>query len=470
MFIKKLSQFKVDPNLFYQHLFLETQLLNTWIKENNFQRGELKGGGEIEFLILDKNYQLISQNELYVKNLKTPNVVLEAGSSQLEINTPVLPLTDNFLSTLHQCILTIWDKCCSQAKKNNHHLALIGTMPKVDEQFFFSRYITPQDDFLLMNESITQYRKGDPLLINLKGPKEKLRLSPPSLAIEGLLCSFQLHLEVPSTQLTHYYNIIQILSAPLLALSSNAPFFYGKKLWCESRIGIFEQIYKFPPPFHNTVFLEPNYFHESIFPIFEKNLKDYPYLLPIVAFKEPIDNMFHLRCQNSCIFRWNRPILDFNKQHEPFFRIEHRALSTGPTVVDMIANTAFFYGIVYYFANTSVSLSSLVNPKNMLYNFYEAARFGLSAQLKWNGSSTESATLLNNLLPLALQGLKKLGINSLDAEYYLNIIKTRLASKQNGCAWQQKYISKNNNDFEGMLAQYIKNQYSETPVGEWEIK
>lgn len=469
MHIKKIGNYKIDCELFKKNLAAETQLLKEWFAKDCFKSESINGGAEIEFLILDKDYRLSPHNLFFTRKLNIQELVREAGTTQLEINTPVFPLKENFLSLLHQSILAIWNKCCEMALNSQHHLALIGSIPQADPALFSHLYITPEKIYILMNEFVAKYRKGEPLSIHINGAKESLLLYPESLAIEGLICSLQLHLEVPQHQLTHYFNIIQLLSAPLLALSSNSPYFCGKHLWSETRISIFEQLYTFPFPLQKTVFLEPNYVQNTLFSIFKNNLNNFPYLLPLAAYKESINQMFHVRCQNSCIFRWNRPILDFNRQNEPFLRIEHRVLSSGPTVVDMIANAAFFYGITYYYANNPPSLSSLISHNSILKNFYESARYGLEARLNWSSGKIKASTLLKNLLPLASKGLEDLGVNTLEAHFYLDIIKTRLDRNQNGSIWQENYLAKHKNDFNSLLEQYIKNQYSEIPVAEWSL-
>jgi hypothetical protein len=468
MYINNNEHYEVDEKLFKRYLTKETELLESWFKTDYLKNEDLKAGTEIEFLLLDKEYNPLPQNVSFIEQLNDPLVVAESGASQLEINTKALTIEHSFLSELHQNILTSWNQCCDLAKKNNYHLALIGSMPQAAECLSNDSYITPQNDFYLMNEYTTKYRAGTPLVINIKGPKEHLVIRPESLAIEGLICSFQLHLAVKQNQASTYYNIIQMLSAPLLALSSNAPFFYGKNTWSESRIAIFEQIYNFPLLAQKTVFFEPHYLDQTLFPIFQDNVHEYPYLVPIVDYEEPQENMVHVRRQNGCLFRWNRPILDFDEQHQPYLRIEHRALSSGPTLIDMVANAAFFYGIVYYFANQA-STSPPITLKHAMDNFYQAAQLGLNAQFRWNTVWVAADTLLKNLLPLAAKGLCLLGINQKDIQYYLQVIERRLINKQNGSSWQQAYITKYGTDFQGMLNQYLQNQYAEIPIAEWKL-
>ncbi|STY29299.1 Glutamate-cysteine ligase family 2(GCS2) [Legionella wadsworthii] len=468
MHIKEFEKYTIDCELFEKYLIAETQLLKEWFHKKYFKSQNMKAGAEIEFLILDENYQLSPHNLFFTQKLENQKLVREAGTAQLEINTPVFSLEDNFLSSLHQSISTIWNNCCEIARQSQHHLALIGSMPQNDHSCFKLFYITPKNIFMLMNELVGKYRKNLPLCVHINGKGEDLVLFPESLAMEGLICSFQLHLEVPFNQILEYYNLVQILSAPLLALSSNSPYFCGKHVWSETRIGIFEQLYSFPAPFQKTVFFEPDYLQNSLFPMFEKNI-NFPHLLPLAAQEEPVDTMFHVRCQNSCVFRWNRPILAFNEDNEPYLRIEHRVLSTGPTVVDMIANAAFFYGITYYFANKSPSLTHSIPREFLIKNFYAAAHDGLNANLKWINGHIKALDLLKSFIPLAFRGLEIMGINTMDANFYLNIIKQRLDKNQNGSIWQEKFLSKHANDFNGLLEQYIVNQYSETPVSDWSL-
>lgn len=468
MYINNNEHYEVDEKLFKHYLTKETHLLQNWFKNDYLKNDSLKAGAEIEFLLLDKDYKPLAQNVSFVEQLKDPLVVAESGASQLEMNTKALAIEGNFLSELHKNILTSWRKCCDLAQKSDYHLALIGSMPQNAEDLSNDSYITPQNDFYLMNDYTAKYRGGTPLVINIKGPKDNLVIRPESLAIEGLICSFQLHLAVKQNQASTYYNMIQILSAPLLALSSNAPFFYGKNTWSESRIAVFEQIYSFPRLARKTVFFEPHYLEQTLFPLFQDNVHEFPYLVPIVDYKEPEEHMVHVRRQNGCLFRWNRPILDFDEQRQPYLRIEHRSLSSGPTMIDMVANAAFFYGIVFYFANQA-STPLPINLKQAMGNFYQAAKLGLNARFRWNKVWVAADTLLKNLLPLAAKGLCLLGISQKDIHYYLQVIERRLINKQNGSSWQQGYIAKYGRDFQGMLEQYLKNQYAEIPIGEWEL-
>ena len=87
------------------------------------------------------------------------------------------------------------------------------------------------------------------------------------------------------------------------------------------------------------------YARESIFECFVENEQHYPILLPM-HFDEGPDQMSHLRLQNGTIWRWNRPLIGFDYDGIPHLRIEHRVVPGGPTVSDVIANAALYFGLM----------------------------------------------------------------------------------------------------------------------------
>ena len=77
----------------------------------------------------------------------------------------------------------------------------------------------------------------------------------------------------------------------------------------------------------------------------------FPVLLPETDREDPIEaldsgqapKLTELRMHNGTVWRWNRPVYDV-VDGLPHLRVENRVLPAGPTVVDMVANAAFFYG------------------------------------------------------------------------------------------------------------------------------
>jgi hypothetical protein len=58
------------------------------------------------------------------------------------------------------------------------------------------------------------------------------------------------------------------------------------------------------------------------------------------------------------------------------WRIEFRPLPSGPTVIDMVANSVFFYGIVQYLATRHVDVSELASFDIVEGNFYDTDQAG----------------------------------------------------------------------------------------------
>lgn len=470
--INPLSVNQINPEEFDRRLLQETQLLKNWFDDAVFVEEELEAGSETEFFILNQHYDLEPQNIALVNKLSCPQLVTECGAAQLEINSSHHPLTLNCLTQLHQNILKIWKKAENIAHHSNCHLALIGSLPTANNFYNTNSYLTNSKRYQLMSERVATYRRGENFSMILEGREQLTLDNPLAMCLGGLISSFQLHLKVPLSQSVKYYNITQAISAPMLALCANSPYFSGQDVWSETRICLYEQLFLMKRHVRYSDHVDSfgdNYLSHSLFELFEQNLKHYPRLLTEISPDLPIEQMFHVRRLNGTIYRWNRPVIDFCN-HQAHLRIEHRGPSTGPTVTDMISNAAFFYGIVHYFASEAIPIEQLLIFQHAKHNFYQAARHGLDAQLTWfSGRQVYVCDLLQELLPLARKGLLRLNMAIEDIDYYLHIIQQRLCLKQNGASWQRAFVGKYGKDFPNMLKAYVQNQNEDIPVSNWKI-
>src|SRR5690606_13219777 len=101
----------------------------------------------------------------------------------------------------------------------------------------------------------------------------------------------------------------------------------------------------------------------SVFDLFEENVRYFPPLLPIAHAEDPQDALAahrvpylgELRLHNGTVWRWNRPVYDVSPGPiaKPHLRVENRVLPAGPTVVDMLANAAFYFGLARTLATAS---------------------------------------------------------------------------------------------------------------------
>ena len=183
------------------------------------------------------------------------------------------------------------------------------------------------------------------------------------------------------------------------------------------------------------------------------------------------EELRHLLLHNGTLWRWNRPIIGLENK-KPGLRLENRVTPSGPTIVDILANTLFLIGLVYGLVNLNKSPELLLPFKEAEKNFYKSAKKSLRSRLTWIDGNSYSAQklILEVLLPLASKSLKTLGLNNSNIHTYMTeIIQERTKSRQNGADWQKTFIKANGRNFNKLVKAYLKNQHSNTPVHAWQI-
>ena len=292
--------------------------------------------------------------------------------------------------------------------------------------------------------------------------------------LEAATTSFQLHLKVHPQNASRAYNASMIVAAPMVAVASNSPYLFGHELWDETRIPLFEQsvaVGGFAGARHGPlrrVTFGSGYVRDSLLECFIENEQHYPILLPM-QFHDGLEQMSHVRLHNGTIWRWNRPLIGFDYDGMPHLRIEHRVVPGGPTIVDMIANAALFYGLMQALMTAETPPEQRLEFSLARDNFYTAAHHGLGAHITWLDGvrGTLQSLLQEQLLPLARRGLEQLEIDTQDIDRYLGIIESRVRSGQTGAAWQRAYVAQHGDDLAKMTQAYRKNQESKVAVHEW---
>jgi CBS domain-containing protein len=184
-----------------------------------------------------------------------------------------------------------------------------------------------------------------------------------------------------------------------------------------------------------------------------------------------------LMIHNSTVYRWNRPCYGISPNGKPHLRIENRIFPSGPSVIDEIANAAFWIGLMKGFEDEYPDITQVMDFDDAKDNFVSAARDGLGTDFNWvNGKKISVTKLLEDeLLPIARQGLKKHGIDKKDIDKYISIVENRVKSRQTGSQWIVKSYSKllKDNSREeiatALTSCMIENQKSGKPIHEWEL-
>ena len=456
-----------DFQQFGVRLQQETALLERWFRESRFAAGPGIGGFELEAWLVDDQQRPAPLNQSFLARLGNPLVVPELALFNVEFNTPQRRLEGAALSHMEQELSRLWHFSARIASEFRVQLAAIGILPTVQEQELTTASMTPRARYQALNEQVMRLRQGRPIRLAIEGA-DSLRLEHGDVMLEAAATSFQIHLQVRPDEAAAFFNTALALSAPLVAVAANSPYLFGKRLWEETRIPLFEQAVAVSddPAYHRVTF-GSGYLRSSLLELFQENLTRYPPLLPECADTLP-ENLHHLRLHNGAIWRWNRPLIGFDRNGLPHLRIEHRVVAAGPSIADMIANAALFYGLIYALGRTPQPTGSL-SFAQCRDNFYLAARRGLAADIVWLDGKAVALRqlLLQQLVPLARRGLETLDIRKADIDRYLGIIEGRLRTGQTGAAWQCAYIACHGPDMAALTAAYLRQQRSGLPVHEW---
>jgi hypothetical protein len=465
-----------DFQRFQTRLRQETALLTQWFREGQFAPTGGIGGFEIEAWLVDRQGMPAPLNQRFLERMANPLVVPELSVFNIELNTPPLPLHGDALRRMHANLEGLWRDCQRVVAELDATVALIGILPTLRHQDLVPENMSSQQRYRAINDQILQRRRGQPMELAIHGT-ETLRLTHQDVMLEAATTSFQTHLQVTAHQAAVFFNAALLLSAPMVAVAANSLLLFGKALWEETRIPLFEQGVALrggeqaDDPTRQRVTFGGGYVRESLLELFTENLTHYPPLLPVDLSAEPAERLPHLRLHNGTIWRWNRPLLGFEADGTPHLRIEHRVMPAGPSIPDTIANAAFYYGLVHGLARVTPLTRAILDFAQCRANFYAAARDGLRAEVVWlNGRRWPLQKLvLDELLPLARRELLALEMDAADVTDYLDIITARVVSGRTGADWQRRFLSRHGPDWAALTLAYLERQQGGTPVHEWEV-
>lgn len=468
--IEEASFSSADFREFARRLERETELLGRWLDEGVIRDTELMGGFELEAWLVDAAARPAPLIETFLERLDNPLVVPELARFNLEINSTPRRLQGDALSAMAEELHATWDQGGRVAADLGARLAMIGILPNIRIEDFSLASMSPMKRYRALNEQVLRLRKGRPILLAIKG-REQLQLEHRDVMLESAATSFQIHLKVDPARAVRFYNASKMLSAPMVALAANSPYLLGVDLWDETRVPLFEQaVAVHDTDLDKRVSFGIRYAGKSILGVFRANLERYPVLLPTLM-DEPEESLAHLRLHNGTIWRWTRPLVGFGADGSPHLRIEHRVVPSGPSVVDSLANAAMFFGAACAIACQPEGLEMRLPFERARTNFYVAARSGLESEVSWlDGRRLAMRDLIADvLLPLAREGLLRLGIDREEVEHWLGIIAGRVGNRQNGAGWQRAYVERHGSDMEDLTQAYLERQASGLPVHEWDL-
>ncbi len=457
------------------------------LRERLFDADPSQVGLEIELNLVDFDGAPSMRNADVLAAIADPAWATELGQFNLEINVPPRRLDGEAAADLEQEIRASLNAADTKARGTGSRLVMVGILPTLAEQDTHAGTLSANARYRVLNEQIFAAR-GENMRIAIEGA-EQLLTHADSITPEAACTSVQLHVQVSPDDFAGYWNAAQAIAGVQVALAANSPFLFGRRLWQETRITLFEQATDTRPVELQQQGVRPRvWFGErwitSVFDLFEENIRYFPALLPICEEEDPLAELDRGGCpqlaemslHNGTIYRWNRPVYAV-VNGTPHLRVENRVLPAGPSVVDIMANAAFYYGLVRVLAEAQRPVWTQMSFATAGENLYEAARNGLDAHLYWPGFGEMPAAelVLRRLLPLALEGLSRWGVDPALADRLLQIIEQRCITGQTGAAWQTATvaaISENSGAdrreaLRQMTQRYIEHMHTNEPVHNW---
>jgi hypothetical protein len=418
-----------------------------------------------------------------------PDFQTELGQFNVEINIAPRRFTPTVFGELEEAIRASLNHGEERSRTTGAHMMIIGILPTIDDAHLNAAAFSANPRYQLLNEQIFAAR-GEDLHIDIRGA-ERLSTYADTIAPEAACTSVQLHQQVEPELFSRHWNAAQAIAGVQVAVGANSPFFFGKELWRETRIALFEQATDTRPAELKAQGVRPRvWFGErwitSIFDLFEENVRYFSALLPECDDEDPLETLergdvpqlSELRLHNGTVYRWNRPIYDVVRGW-PHLRVENRILPAGPTVVDILANAAFYYGVVRVLAEEDRPIWTQMSFSAAEENFHAGARDGIDARVYWPGLGEVPVAelVLRRLLPMAHQGLEALGIDAQDRDRLLGIVERRCVTLRNGAAWQGQLFHHLYEDraldraeaLRQMTVRYREHMHGNEPVHAWPV-
>src|SRR6478609_6689537 len=417
------------------------------LREERFHTDDPMTGLEVELNLVDDVGDPALKGTEALAAIADPDFQTELGQFNLEVNVPPKQLRDRGFTAFEEGVRASLNHAESQATEVGAHMVMIGILPTLSAGHMSPASLTPNPRYQLLSDQILAAR-GEDIVIDIGGP-ERLRTTSDSIVPEAACTSTQLHMQVSPENFPAYWNASQAIAGVQLALGANSPFLLGRELWRETRVPLFEQATDTRSEELKAQGVRPRvWFGErwinSIFDLFEENVRYFPALLPVCEMEDPVavldaggaPKLAELRLHNGTIYRWNRPVYDI-AGGVPHLRVENRVLPAGPTVADLVANAAFYFGLVRHLAESDRPLWSQMSFQAAEENFETAAEDGIDATIYWPGLGEVKATelVLRRLLPMAHAGLEGWGVGADERDRLLGIIEQRCLTGVNGASW-----------------------------------
>ncbi|HYN26617.1 MAG TPA: CBS domain-containing protein [Pyrinomonadaceae bacterium] len=471
---------------FMKALLEDLRALEYMIEIGSLETGMARIGAEQEMFLVDHNMRPAPISLEVLEHANDSRLTTEIARFNLEANLTPLPLSGRCFRLMEQELEELLGLVRKSAKPLGAKVLLSGILPTLKKSDLTLENLAPIPRYSQLNEGVIRLR-GGPFTIHIKGLDE-LQITHDNIMMESCTTSFQVHFQTSPAEFASRYNMAQAITAPLLAAAVNSPLLFGHRLWQETRVALFQhstdarsraQLARSQP---TRVSFGNGWLKNSVVELFHEQISRFRPIMITQPEEDPFQVLARgetpllsaLRMHNGTVWRWNRACYGV-ADGIAHLRIENRALPSGPTVQDEMANAAFFVGLMVALPQEYGEIAKRLSFNDAKENFFAAARHGLNAQLRWLDGKSFSATslILNDLLPLARAGLKAVQVDSNDIDKYLGIAEERVRSGQTGAQWMLNSLaSLNEHEPSDMRTRILTStilarQQEDKPVHEW---
>jgi CBS domain-containing protein len=471
---------------FMHAILADLRALERMLREGRFETGIRRIGAEQEMFLIDKSWVPAPGALKMLERLDDSHYTTELGMFQLEANGDPQVLGGDGISRLEKQLEELVDKARRAANEIGMSAVLMGILPTMRKSDLGLHNMVPSPRYIALSKAMNELR-GGAFEFSIKGLDE-LIIKHDSVMLEACNSSFQAHLQVEPSEFARFYNLAQLLAGPMVAISANSPLLFGRRLWAETRIALFRQAVDVRHTHHireseARVSFGTRWVKSSVTEIYQEDVARFRTLVGTDLDEDPIAKLDRgevptlkaLRLHNGTIYRWNRACYGV-MDGKPHLRIENRVMPSGPSVLDEVANSAFWFGLMVEMGAREEDITGRIDFDQAGGNFYSAAREGMGAHFGWLDGEDISALhlILDRLLPVAEAGLRRQGVIEDDIKRYLGVVDNRLRTARTGARWllsswnALKDKGSPGERSNALVAATVQRQQTGRPVAEWE--
>lgn len=484
----KLAENRQQIQEFIKYLLKDIRAMEKMLNNDLFETERVRIGAEQELCLVDRHAKPFPVSVDLLDLMQDDKFTTELALFNLETNLEPLDFKGSCLSEMEAGILRQLEKVRETVKEFDGDVVLTGVLPTIRKSDLDIENLTPLPRYRALCSAINKLR-GDEYDLRIQGMDELLmRFDSPLL--EACNTGFQVHMQVHPDEFVQKYNIAQAITGPVLASAVNSPLLFGKRLWAETRVALFQQSVdtrKVGDHLRDSsprVTFGNEWLKNSILEIYKEDIARYRVMLSSSVTEDveellengEVPKLMALQVHNGTVYRWNRPCYGISNG-KPHLRIENRVFPSGPTVTDEIANASFWLGLLNGMGDQYSDITETLDFDDAKMNFIAASKLGLDTKFKWAGDKRYSAVELitKELLPIAQHGLEKAGVDCGDIDSYLDVIRQRTDLAKTGSHWMVTSYNSLIKDvtreqaLTAVTNAMIKNQKKGEPVHKWSL-